>query len=383
MSDDHSQYSEPELPRPNDRGETPKAMITRGRYSREKDRVFVSMPFKAPHSDALLRTLRGVCDIQGLEMTRADSTNRSSLVLADILEELERAEIIVVDLTNLNSNVLYELGMAHVRCDSVILIAEQGQELPFDLASMRCIFFDLGSAEGRLAFAERLGRGVREFKTEGAPSIIDSPLKRTKVIIDDLQTLAHSTDDLSRETVWFSGSLSAFAISPQENFAPEEREYHQALLQEKEALLDLARNGCVVKGLITPPASMAVIYDKSDRILARAKYLLEFLESSDPAHESIDWVLSPFRQKNMYIIGRISYVEGFKKDVQRGYGLTLRQTTLDAITAMTALYEALFERMVPLTIRDYYHGREGIPIRQVLRHATINCLKQSLELHES
>jgi hypothetical protein len=60
----------------------------------------------------------------------------------DVLAELERAQVVIADLTGLNPNVLYELGIAHARCESVVLLAPRNERLPFDLASLRCHFYD-------------------------------------------------------------------------------------------------------------------------------------------------------------------------------------------------------------------------------------------------
>lgn len=51
----------------------------------------------------------------------------------DTWEEIRTAGIIIGDLTDLNSNVLYEVDLPHATCDSVILLYQLGQKLPFDL----------------------------------------------------------------------------------------------------------------------------------------------------------------------------------------------------------------------------------------------------------
>jgi len=361
----------------------PKAFVAAARLAKERDRVFVAMPFEDEHPRILWRVIQGVCNIRGLNLRRADSSSYPDLIVADILEEIERAEIVVADLTGLNPNVLYELGIAHVRCDSVILLCQKGQRLPFDLASFRVIFFDFSSIDGQVAFADRLGRTLDEIRVIGPPTTTQSVLERTRLVISDLQTLASRPDDeLSREVVWYSGFLSSFAISAEEPFPPEEEEYQKALMQEKDSLLALARRGCVIRCIITPPSPDALLRGKLDIAYCRVKALLQFLMSHDETLKNIEWAVSPFRQKSLYLIGHVSLYEGYKRGFQRGFGLTLRQTGLDAINACISLYEVLFEYQSTYTLANFGVG-ELDDRREALRLSTIKCLEGSLEFLRS
>ena len=103
------------------------------------------MPFKEDHTEMLWEIIHNDCKILDLKACRADSADHPNPIVADILYEIGRAEIIIADLTESNENVLYELGIAHVRCDSVILVCQKDQALPFDLAHLSCIFYDINT----------------------------------------------------------------------------------------------------------------------------------------------------------------------------------------------------------------------------------------------
>jgi hypothetical protein len=47
--------------------------------------------------------------------------------------------------------------------------------------------------------------------------------------------------------------------------------------------------------------------------------LIAFLESGDPALQNIEFVISPFLQKNFYIIGWLCFSEGFRISLESGY----------------------------------------------------------------
>ncbi|MCX6584246.1 MAG: hypothetical protein NT166_29070 [Candidatus Aminicenantes bacterium] len=357
----------------------PKAFIAAAHLTRERDRVFVAMPFNEPHSATLWKVLQGICSIRGLNIHRADESVTPNLIICDILEELERAEIIIADITGLNPNVLYELGIAHVRCDSVIILCQNGKSVPFDLSAFRCIFFDLNDNRGGVDLSEQLGKTLDSLRLVGPPLVINSKLERTKAIIDDLQKLANLPDDeISRETVWFSGSLSSFSIPENEQFPPGEEEYQAALLEEKNALISLARRGCTVKCIITPFIPSPANPKMDTKFKLRHQCLLKFLQGSDSALSAIDWVISPFRQKNLYIIGYISCVEGYKKGIQRGFDLNLRQTGFNAISADISMYTVLFSHLEVKTL-SIYGNPEISDRREALKQAVINCLTKALE----
>lgn len=75
-------------------------------------------------------------------LTRADKDTDSPRITTNILKQLNTADIVVADLTGLNSNVLYEIGIRHALKKPCILIAQHGTILPFDLYEHRTIFFN-------------------------------------------------------------------------------------------------------------------------------------------------------------------------------------------------------------------------------------------------
>ena len=65
-----------------------------------------------------------------------DLDNQQSII-QDIVEGIYSADIIIADLTGLNPNVFYELGLAHAMNKNVIIITQNISELPFDIKSYR------------------------------------------------------------------------------------------------------------------------------------------------------------------------------------------------------------------------------------------------------
>ena len=65
-----------------------------------------------------------------------DEDNQQN-ILKDIVQAIYDADIIIANLTDLNPNVFYELGIAHTLNKKVIIITENISSLPFDLKSYR------------------------------------------------------------------------------------------------------------------------------------------------------------------------------------------------------------------------------------------------------
>jgi hypothetical protein len=358
----------------------PKSFIASARLTRERDRVFVAMPFNADHSNDLWGIIQSACLVCQMNVHRADESVFPNPIIADILEELERAEVIICDLTGMNSNVFYELGIAHVRCDSVILLCQEKESLPFDLASIRCIFFNLTTTSGRQKLIENLSKTLEALRSSGSPIVIDSSLERTSLICKDLEKLASLSDEeLANQTIWLSGFLTSFAIDPMEFTKPEEEEYKNFLLKEKEHLLQLARRGCQIKAIITPLFSKDSDSTINNYSNIRMNSLYNLItDKNEAAIKNIEWTVSPYRQKNTCIIGNISFFEGFKKGIQRGYGLTLRLSGYDAIKANISLYEALFDRLATYTLCTYGQNIDQVDRKTALKLSVIRCLEQSL-----
>jgi len=104
--------------------------------------VFVVMQFGEPFDALYTDVIKPVVEEMGLRAYRADDIYRPGIILQDIIRGLIEAEVIIAEITPPNPNVFYELGYAHALDKTTILLAERSKELPFDIRSYRCIFYD-------------------------------------------------------------------------------------------------------------------------------------------------------------------------------------------------------------------------------------------------
>jgi hypothetical protein len=109
-----------------------------------KNLVAVAMPFKGERSDEVYRVIVEECRNLHLKAERVDEYVGSGIVVRDIAELIEKAEFLIFDLTGERQNVYYELGYAHGvgnEATEILLIAQEGTNLHYDIAGLRVQFF--------------------------------------------------------------------------------------------------------------------------------------------------------------------------------------------------------------------------------------------------
>lgn len=107
----------------------------------KKPIVFVITPFNEDFLalyDELSRQFEN-----DFEFTNAGDLDNQQSILKDIVQGIHKADVIIADLTGLNANVFYELGLAHAMNKKVIIITQDLSELPFDIKSYRANEYSL------------------------------------------------------------------------------------------------------------------------------------------------------------------------------------------------------------------------------------------------
>lgn len=109
--------------------------------SNNKAIVFMVMPFSEDYL-SLYNHLKEYFKDNFLFTNAGDLDNQQN-ILQDIIEGIGNADVVIADLTNLNPNVFYELGLAHAMNKKVIIITQDINDLPFDLRSYRAVEYSL------------------------------------------------------------------------------------------------------------------------------------------------------------------------------------------------------------------------------------------------
>ena len=123
------------------------------------DTCFVMMPFGAwfdrYYQDIYVPAIKEA----GFEPVRADELFTTGSVVEQIWEQIQKAKVLLADLTGKNANVFYELGLAHAAKKPVVFTSAQVEDVPFDLRHLRVIIYDIREPE----WAPRLRKSISDY----------------------------------------------------------------------------------------------------------------------------------------------------------------------------------------------------------------------------
>lgn len=109
----------------------------------ERNNCFFLMPFNKSY-DIIYGTIKQYLNDEGFICSRADEIAGSTPIISKILVQIMKSQYIIVDLTECNPNVFYELGIAHTlkEARNVFLIKQKKYEIPFDIKHLTYVEYD-------------------------------------------------------------------------------------------------------------------------------------------------------------------------------------------------------------------------------------------------
>jgi hypothetical protein len=95
--------------------------------------IFVLMPFSNQFDDIYQYGIKEACKDAGAYCERVDEQIFPESILERVYNQINKADLIIADLTGRNPNVFYETGYAHALGKRVILLTQNSDDIPFDL----------------------------------------------------------------------------------------------------------------------------------------------------------------------------------------------------------------------------------------------------------
>lgn len=144
-----------------------------------KRKCFVIMPFSKTKScraedwtEIYANVIKPAVEGAGFNYECRRSDGLAGNIIEDILDQLNRADLVIADLTDRNPNVFYELGVRHALRRGTILITQKVGHVPFDLRPYAIQEYRWKTKREKEELAVRLREVIRtlEFNPERGAS---------------------------------------------------------------------------------------------------------------------------------------------------------------------------------------------------------------------
>ncbi len=144
------------------------------------------------HADWVAHIVERALDSHQIEIIRADRIPSPGQITAQIIDHVMNAELVVADLTFLNANAFYELGIRHAVQKPTIHVFRNDQSIPFDVADSRAIPISYSHPSD-------VGKAVRAIKS-AADNVFSADHKVWSPVTGAIAfgSLSHSDEDKDR-----------------------------------------------------------------------------------------------------------------------------------------------------------------------------------------
>ncbi len=103
---------------------------------------YAVMPYSKPWSEAVKNAIVSGASNCGFDCEVTGDLPTPGKIVDQIWQGIRGSDAVIVDITGNNPNVFYELGLAHSLGKETILIAQESQDLPFDIRTTRYFTYD-------------------------------------------------------------------------------------------------------------------------------------------------------------------------------------------------------------------------------------------------
>jgi hypothetical protein len=146
----------------------------------EPDLISLMMPFSKEFTD-VSNAIKQASENEGFRCLRGDDIWEESTIIQDIFNLIYKSQIVIVDFTGKNPNVMYETGIAHTLGKHVIPISQSIDDAPFDMRHHRVLKY-LHNGEGLDKLVKDLSQKISQY----SPYSTKIPKDDSNTAFDDL-----------------------------------------------------------------------------------------------------------------------------------------------------------------------------------------------------
>jgi len=103
--------------------------------------LFAIMPFADEFTDVWTGGIKRAASGTGLTPIRIDMITKTSEITDDIVKVIRMSEVVVVDVTRNNPNVMFEFGFALALKKAHVVISQSTEYLTFDIKNLRSLIY--------------------------------------------------------------------------------------------------------------------------------------------------------------------------------------------------------------------------------------------------
>lgn len=287
----------------------------------EPNTAFVIMPFKKEFEE-IYGEICQVCIDLKIECKRTDEMYSSKSIVETILERIAKSEIIIADLSEKNSNVYYELGVAHSLRDedTVILITSDKENSPFDINHRYILAYDSrnlmkfkSDLKRRIVFSRNISRKKEFFK---------SYLSNNGIKKGEIESFIDVSDKLSQpklELIYdlinsYKKDFVEADIESLFDFFTQLEDYQAGAIRKSASLLkmEVFTSSTVInqfegiaKKVMKRPGFDLIQLDNFDHFHFVAEYCFRLIEVGKLKQEALEWLVNYLTN---YRMGRIDII---------------------------------------------------------------------------